>query len=193
MILHPFTSMTLRVQLAQVVGGLFIGYVLDIPRLRRSQRAKLGWVITFTMTMSIYGGGYAFQKWANAKGKMNWLDFSDASEFVGPCFLYVFYGMYDAVFQSLCYWAMGALSNDPGTIARYVALYKAFQATGGAMAWRLNALKKPAMTQFAMNWGLLAGSLVIGLPTLWLVADTSMVDEMEPEAIEAPKIKDVNE
>jgi len=73
---------------------------------------------------------------------------------IGPCFLYVFYGMYDAVFQSLCYWAMGALSNDPATMyaylnhsgdiasnmcrsARYVALYKASQATGGAMAWRI--------------------------------------------------------
>lgn len=35
---------------------------------------------------------------------------------VGPCFLYIFYGMYDAAFQSLCYWAMGALSNDPATM-----------------------------------------------------------------------------
>lgn len=68
-----------RIQLAQVLGGLFIGYVLDTPGLRRSQRARLGWMIAFIMTFSIYGGGYAFQKWADTKGK-NFLDLADASE-----------------------------------------------------------------------------------------------------------------
>lgn len=28
--------------------------------------------------------------------------------------------MYDAVFQSLCYWAMGALSNEPATMCVYM-------------------------------------------------------------------------
>lgn len=36
-----------------------------------------------------------------------------------------------------------------------------------------NALKKPAMTQFAMNWGLLAGALLIGSLTLWSIKDTA--------------------
>lgn len=36
-----------------------------------------------------------------------------------------------------------------------------------------NALKTPAMTQFAMNWGLLAGSLLVGLPSLWTMTDTN--------------------
>lgn len=32
-----------------------------------------------------------------------------------------------------------------------VGAYKTFQATGGAMAWRINALKVPAMSQLGMN------------------------------------------
>ncbi|KIJ24610.1 hypothetical protein M422DRAFT_39088 [Sphaerobolus stellatus SS14] len=164
--------------LAQVFGGLFIGFVLDIPSLRRSNRAKVGWVITFVLTFAIYGGGFAFQKWTNQRPK-NFLDFSNVSEFVGPCFLYIFYGMYDAIFQSLCYWTMGALSNNPHTIARYVALYKTFQAAGGAMAWRINALHKPAMTQFAMNWGLLAAALIIASPALWTIKDTTEPEDDE--------------
>ncbi|KIJ50126.1 hypothetical protein M422DRAFT_160013, partial [Sphaerobolus stellatus SS14] len=167
--------------LAQVFGGLFIGCVLDIPSLRRSNRAKVGWVIAFVLTFAIYGGGFAFQKWADQRPK-NFLDFSDVSEFVGPCFLYICYGMYDAIFQSLCYWTMGALSNDPYTIARYVVLYKMFQASGGAMAWRINALHKPAMTQFAMSWGLLAAALIIAFPALWTIKDTT-----EPEDDEVMK------
>ncbi|KIJ50116.1 hypothetical protein M422DRAFT_245919 [Sphaerobolus stellatus SS14] len=156
--------------LAQVFGGLFIGCVLDIPSLRRSNRAKLGWVIAFVLTFAIYGGGFAFQKWADQRPK-SFLDFSDVSEFVGPCFLYICYGMYDALFQSLCYWTMGALSNDPYTIARYVTLYKTFQASGGAMAWRINALHKPAMTRCAMSWGLLAAALVIAFLALWTIKE----------------------
>lgn len=31
------------------------------------------------------------------------------------------------------------------------------------------------MTQFAMNWGLLAGALVIGAPTMWLMKDTTEI------------------
>jgi len=167
--------------LAQVLGGLFIGYLLDLPsffgrKVRRGTRARIGWALTTVITFVIYGGGLKFQRWANGRPKGT-LDFDDVSEFVGPCFLYIFYGMYDAIFQSLCYWTMGALSNDPATIARYVALYKTFQATGGAMAWRVNALHAPALTQFAMNWGLLAASLFIAAPTLWTITDTNITEE----------------
>ncbi|KIM82167.1 hypothetical protein PILCRDRAFT_97462 [Piloderma croceum F 1598] len=118
--------------LAQVLGGLSIGFILDIPSLHRLQRSKLGWIITFVMTFSIYGSGYAFQWWANTRPKGK-LDFADASE--------------------------------------------SFQATGGAMAWCINTLKRPAMMQFAMNWGLLAGSLLIGLPMMWTITDTTIDDE----------------
>lgn len=45
--------------------------------------------------------------------------------------------------------------------------------TGGAMAWRINALHEPQMTQLAMNWGLSIGALVIAIPTVWTITLTS--------------------
>lgn len=59
-------------------GGVFIGVMLDLPCFSRSQRAKLGWGIIFSLTFIIWGGGYAFQKWSDTIHKVGWLDFSEA-------------------------------------------------------------------------------------------------------------------
>jgi hypothetical protein len=60
-----------------------------------------------------------------------------------------------------------------------VGAYKTFQATGGAMAWRIIALNRPALTQLGMNWGLSIGTLLIAIPVIWTVTETSMhVDEV---------------
>jgi hypothetical protein len=133
--------------------------------------------------MTIWGGGYAFQKWSDrrmAVGLKQDIDYTQGSVSVGPIFLYIFYGAYDAFWQSFCYWLMGARSNSPAEAAITVGAYKTFQATGGAMAWRINALKKPAMTQFAMDWGLCMGSLIIAIPTVLAVTLTS---DLNPEAV----------
>jgi hypothetical protein len=44
------------------------------------------------------------------------------------------------------------------------------------MAWRVNALKLAPMAQLAMNWGLSIGSLIIVLPTVWTVTQTTIID-----------------
>jgi hypothetical protein len=49
------------------------------------------------------------------------------------------------------------------------------------MAWRVNALGKPAMTQFAMDWGLCMGGLVIALPSVLAVTKTSTAVVVEEE------------
>ena len=48
---------------AQIFGGLIIGLVLDMPKVSRPMRAKVGWALLFTAGMAIWGGGYVFQKW----------------------------------------------------------------------------------------------------------------------------------
>ena len=52
------------------------------------------------------------------------------------------------------------------------------------MAWRINALSSPAMTQLGMNWGLTIGSLVIAIPMVWTVTRTSTHTE---EAVDSQK------
>ncbi|KMU88769.1 hypothetical protein CIHG_06437 [Coccidioides immitis H538.4] len=69
---------------------------------------------------------------------------------VGPIFLYFFYGAYDALWQSFCYWLIGTMSNSAAITAVLVGAYKTFQAAGGAMACSINALHKPPMTQPAL-------------------------------------------
>jgi hypothetical protein len=161
---------------AQIFGGLAIGLVLDMPQLSRPMRAKVGWAILIVTGMAIWGGGYAFQVWEDerlARGLVQDIDFTNKSIFVGPMFLYIFYGMYDALWQGYCYWIIGAASNSTAVAAVLVGAYKTFQATGGAMAWRVNALKVAPLSQLGMDWGLSIGALVIATPMVWTVSTTN--------------------
>lgn len=176
--------------IAQMIGGLIMGLILDIPGLSRPVRAKIGWAFVFVTGMAIWGGGFAFQKWLGARmatGHKQDIDYTDGEISVGPIFLYIFYGAFDAFWQSFCYWLMGAQSNSPAIAAILVGAYKTFQATGGAMAWRINALGKPAMTQLAMDWGLCIGALIVAVPSVLAVTVTSTTsgDETAPDGKEA--------
>ena len=85
--------------MSQIVGAYVFGYALDI-NIRRTLKAKAALGALFVLTMAIWGGGYAFQKTytrasVNPKTSkfvpMDWTD----SGYVGPMFLYMFYGAYD--------------------------------------------------------------------------------------------------
>lgn len=96
--------------LAQIIGAVVVGYGLDSKRFRRSLRAKISFVILFALTFIIWGGGYAWQKpQVNRATAMSTdydpyrIDWSDRS-FLGPMFLYMFYGVYDAFWQTCIYW-----------------------------------------------------------------------------------------
>ncbi|KAK0373064.1 hypothetical protein CLIM01_09587 [Colletotrichum limetticola] len=169
--------------LAQMVGGLLIGLLLDLPALDRPGRARLGWAVLFVTGMAIWGGGYRFQRWQDARrarGHVQDVDYAQGApgsgartSAAGPMVLYVLYGAYDSLWQSYCYWLVGAQSNSTGRAAVLVGAYKAFQAAGGAMAWRINAQRASAMAQLAMNWGLSMGALVFALPTVLAVTKST--------------------
>ncbi|OAQ66371.1 MFS transporter [Pochonia chlamydosporia 170] len=166
--------------IAQMLGGLLIGLILDLPWFDRTTRAKLGWATVFVTGMVIWGGGYQFQKWQDARrasGHHQDVDYKDGSISTGPIFLYIFYGAYDALWQGFAYWLIGTESNSSARAAVLVGAYKSLQAAGGAMAWRINAQKVAPMSQFGMNWGMCIGSLVIVLPTVWTVSKTTTTDD----------------
>jgi hypothetical protein len=168
--------------IAQMFGGLLIGIILDLPFFNRPTRARLGWVFLLTTGMAIWGGGYAFQKWQDrriAAGHKQDIDYTSGSISTGPIFLYIFYGAYDALWQGFCYWLIGTESNSTARAAVLVGAYKTFQATGGAMAWRINALKVSPMKQLAMNWSLSMGALAIVLPTVWTVTERTLMENGE--------------
>jgi MFS family permease len=152
---------------AQIVAATAIGPILDITYFRRTTRARAALIILFALTMIIYGGGYAFQKQYNRSTPQNAEDWT-FSGYVGPMFLYFFYGFYDACWQGTVYWFMGALSNSGRRTANFVGFYKGIQSAGAAVMWSWDSSKPAYMTEFASNWGLLAGSLACAAPVVFL-------------------------
>ncbi|KAF2019191.1 MFS general substrate transporter [Aaosphaeria arxii CBS 175.79] len=167
--------------LAQMFGALIFGFALDFPNVRRTTRAKISWVVMFVLTFAVWGGGYVFQRQYkrepdhNKDGdKYDWT----SSGYIGPMFLYIMYGFYDAAWQTCVYWFMGAITNNSRKLANFAGFYKGIQSAGAAIIWRLDGKEIPYMNLFASCWILLAGSLVVALPVMILkIKDTVPVEE----------------
>lgn len=183
--------------MAQIFGAAIFGVCLDLPY-RRVIRARVGWCVLMMLTMAVYGGGYAFQSGysrdttsndSNYTGK----DWSDAG-YLGPMFLYFFYGFFDASWQTCVYWFMGSLTNNGRKLANYAGFYKGIQSAGAAVMWRLDALNEPYMTELGSSWGLLAGSLIFALPLILMrvkdhvdvVEDLKFSDETMDDIVAYP-------
>ncbi|KAI9816195.1 MAG: hypothetical protein M1827_001796 [Pycnora praestabilis] len=185
---------------SQIFGACIFGYALDFPSVRRSVRARAALGALFIITMAIWGGGYAWQRqYTRAEVtvktyiKLDWT----SSGYVGPMFLYMFYGFYDAAWQTCIYWYpspfphfpsptspsikmppqshshsiprfMGALTNNSRRAANFAGFYKGIQSAGAAIIYRIDALNKPYMAIFGSSWGLLAASLLIAAPVVLL-------------------------
>jgi len=92
---------------AQMLGALLFGCALDFSRIRRTTRAKIAWVVMFVLTFAVWGGGYVFQRRYTRKdtGSKNSVVYDWNSDgYVGPMFLYILYGFYDAAWQTCVYW-----------------------------------------------------------------------------------------
>lgn len=92
---------------AQIIGAFAFGYGLDYPGIRRVTRARIGTGALFLLTIGIWAGGYVFQKGYTRESvtsgltpKKDWTD----SGYIGPMFLYLFYGFFDAAWQTTAYW-----------------------------------------------------------------------------------------
>jgi hypothetical protein len=97
---------------AQIVAAVLIGPLLDIEGVRRSLRARVALGVLFLLTMAIWGGGFAWQKqYTRASVKADSFTPTDWTTpgYVGPMFLYFFYGMYDAIWQGFVYWYVALL------------------------------------------------------------------------------------
>ncbi|KAI6775962.1 hypothetical protein HG530_002720 [Fusarium avenaceum] len=157
--------------LAQIAAAAIWGYLLDLNHIRRSVRAKIALVVLFVLTFVVWGGGYVHQRTytremtdAQDFHSKDWKD----SGYIGPMFLYLFYGFYDAAWQATVYWFMGALSNSGRRAANYIGFYKGIQSAGAAISNNLDARKVSFHAQFMSNWVLLAASLIIAAPVIFL-------------------------
>ncbi|PHH83183.1 hypothetical protein CDD82_3230 [Ophiocordyceps australis] len=173
--------------LAQIICAAMLGYCLDISSLRRSLRAKLSFGFLFTLTFVIWGGGWEWQKnqvarevTATPQYKENDLvDWNDGGRrFIGPMFLYFFYGFYDSAFQVCMFWYLGALSNSGRKAAIYMGFAKGVQSVGSACSWALDGEKKPYNVIFGLTWALVGFSLICAAPVIFLkIKDHVSVEE----------------
>ncbi|KAF5020588.1 hypothetical protein F66182_7383 [Fusarium sp. NRRL 66182] len=131
-------------------------------------------VTLVVLTVAIYGGGWAWQKnydradvVTDAAPYFKAWDWT-TSGYVGPMFLYFFYGAFDAVWQGCMYWTMGALSNSGRRTANYVGFYKGLQSAGAAVMWSLDRDKLSYKAEWGTNIGLLLGSLIVAAPLIFI-------------------------
>ncbi|KAI3328127.1 MFS general substrate transporter [Xylariaceae sp. AK1471] len=170
--------------LAQILGALVYGAALDLSKIRRSVRAKGALVSLFILTFAIWGGGYAFEKNQlprEVTSKEDYepfkLDFTDRG-YIGPAFLYIFYGFYDACWQTSIYWWMGALSNSGRKTANMAGFYKGIQSAGAAVFWALDGHKVSYRVLYGATFGICAVSILIAAPVVWLrIKDTTDIEE----------------
>ncbi|KAG0094534.1 hypothetical protein BGZ93_007102 [Podila epicladia] len=136
--------------MAQILASIGYGWFLDRKEWSRPTRARYGLILLAAVLAATWAGGFAFQAKFGPRGAV-WSDkdqnyikrdedylhidlVRNTGEYIGPFFLYFFYGVADAMYQGYSYWLMGALTNDTNQAARYAGFYKFVQNLGGILA-----------------------------------------------------------
>ncbi|KAF9192553.1 hypothetical protein BGZ51_005350 [Haplosporangium sp. Z 767] len=134
--------------MAQIFASIAYGAFLDKKSWTRQTRARYGLILMAVVMVAVWAGGIVFQTTFGPKSFIledgvaikNPEDYyaidlvKNTSDYIGPFFLYFFYGVTDAMFQGYSYWLMGALTNDTNQAARYAGFYKFVQNLGGVLA-----------------------------------------------------------
>lgn len=127
--------------IAQIIGSVFIGFILDRQAIRRRARAFAGWAILFTVVFAVHIWAYFYQRFVASSSQIFELIHSsirnytrasvppDAHKmgihdhgYVARIWLYFFFGVLDAMWQTTAYWIIGAMSNDPAKLAYFSGL-----------------------------------------------------------------------
>jgi hypothetical protein len=73
---------------------------------------------------------------------------------------------------------MGALGNSGRKLANLAGFYKGLQSAGAAVMWSLDNNKLPFMNEYASNFGLLCGSILVAVPVVFFkIKDSVPVEE----------------
>jgi hypothetical protein len=72
---------------------------------------------------------------------------------------------------------MGAISNDPFTLARFTGFYKAIQSAGGAGSFGMDATSTPFLNELLASWLMMMASFPLAGIVIWGIKDTSYTEE----------------
>ncbi|PWN42792.1 MFS general substrate transporter [Ceraceosorus guamensis] len=178
--------------LAQSIAAPLFGQLLDLQRVSRPTRAKIGVAVVGSLTMLVWAASYHVQH-SFSRESPRALDYKDTDDrvyYLGLQVLYILFGVADSCWQSFAYYSIGSMSNNSRKLSYMSGLYKAFQSSGNAVFWRLDSRGIPYMRLLIITWASLAGSLVIALPMILVrITDfttTSVrIVETEAEVLEA--------
>ncbi|KAF9130741.1 hypothetical protein BGW39_002742 [Mortierella sp. 14UC] len=138
--------------LAQIFASIAYGAFLDKRAWSRPKRARYGLILLTLLLTGTWAGGFFFQRTFGPRENnaimdektgtltKNPADFNsidlvrNTGSYLGPFFLYLAYGVTDAMYQGFSYWLMGALTNDTNQAARFAGFYKFVQNLGGVLA-----------------------------------------------------------
>lgn len=179
---------------AQVLGSYLMGRLLDYKHAERRKRAICGLGVLLVATMVIWGGGFAFQETfsrisAKSLTESDKIDLVNSRRYAGPVVLYTLYGLFDAIWQTYCYWIMGALTNQTDAAARMSGFYKAIQNAGAACAGQVDAKKVSYEWELLINWILLILGTLFAVPVA-LSLQKSLQTTVPEEAIDVKDMED---
>jgi MFS family permease len=167
--------------IAQIIGSLVVGSLLDQKRLSRRIRAFSGWSLLFAMVWFVHIWAYFYEKgYTRESTSGNVIKIGiHTPGYAAKILLFIFFGILDAMWQITAYWIMGAMSNDPAKLAYFTGLYKSIQSAGAAGVWRADGIGLPFKNIFISTWVLLVSGLVFALPMIHMrVKDTTdLADE----------------
>ncbi|KAI0297599.1 MFS general substrate transporter [Multifurca ochricompacta] len=159
-----------------ILGALIIGFfVLDGSRFRRRTRGFLGLAFVSVTTIVVWSCALAWQVTFDRKTrpKLHYTD--NAYHAKGALYFFFYFG--DAAYQALAYWIMGAISNDPFTLARFTGFYKAIQSAGGAGSFGMDATNTPFLNELLASWVMMLVSLPLAGIVIYGIKDTSYTEE----------------
>ncbi|KAH9035631.1 MFS general substrate transporter [Lactarius pseudohatsudake] len=159
-----------------MIGALIIGFfVLDGLPFRRRTRGFVGLAFVSIITIVVWSCALAWQVnfTRTPRTKLHYTD----SRYHAKGALYFFFFFGDACYQALAYWIMGAISNDPFTLARYTGFYKAIQSAGGAGSFGMDATATPFLNELLASWCLMLVSFPLAGIVIWGIKDTSYTEE----------------
>ncbi|KIJ14044.1 hypothetical protein PAXINDRAFT_13159 [Paxillus involutus ATCC 200175] len=166
--------------LAEIVGSIMIGVVLDNACFSRRARAFAGWSILFITVFVLNIWAYSYQKTYTRQSippdaqKMDIYD----SAYPAHIWLMILYGLLDAMWQTTCFWLIGTMSNNADKLAIYVGFYHSIQAAGAAVVWRMDAIGFPYMVIFVFSWCFVAVGLAMAFPMIYLrVGEANVLDD----------------
>ncbi|KAF9087621.1 hypothetical protein BGX23_007985 [Mortierella sp. AD031] len=171
---------------AQIIGALVIGYMLDGIPLKRPRRAVIGLIFIGVLFMATWFAALMVQIRHNWERKMirkppELIDFGKGGIYTGLVAIYGMFGFCDAAFAVYCYWLMGALSNKHDELSRYAGFFKSIQSLGGAVAAPLDLAQTPLLAYLVTNWVLCALSIAAMFLVSRTITDTTIEDGEDGE------------